>query len=1793
MQDQLREAYASGALHKLGAKDIEENKKWGSTNNIRLNPLHAERHISINGVKFSFSLSQGAEIPMEQVKDGLILDSVNGRWKLEGHNTADWSIDKPWYNSVNSIEGTASSSPTLQTSLWGALKRMGEKLKTVEAAKKRLVKTEKDLRDELEKPFESANRLNEQREKLSSVLAELEKTGDAAQTSAPSMDGISEDFPHFAYLTRQIAAEGSDKLVEKFQKQDLESRKNTFYIRTPDGFSPQKRAKSIKLSGFKGIEFFYTEDKKKSILNVYEASSGIRVGSGKTLNSAKDNSEKTLSERGEQALLDYFKEEGLKYGLSPRTQAIDADTTSLFEGLEVGNLVAFTRDKERYTGPIKTIKQDTGEIEIDTPDRLLVIPVRFIEQATQEDQAKYLALQKESSETSRQSIAPGFVDQPITEDDAESAVLEALGVEELPENIEFLSDPNLIKGSVSFHEGELPQVTINLAKHDSSESVKDTLIHELLHPVQENPALANAVGAVADMVSASDLARKQALGYNAAETPIEAANELIRKFYADHAQSNRFKRSIDNVIIWVKRALGVDLTARQAAIWLVRDAVKNNISTATGEAKSIGEVRPEDVGGGTVGAVFEKAISEEFNRPTEFAEADVADDAAAIRGGAYTAAELAEIGLPTVEFETEKHTRMLEGSAWESADEETGGRLLQKHQFLMDHSQEMFPNDAERAAVLGNWVNSLRNILGTMAERRANGMPVPFSEALQDELRGYVQAEARFWGQLLNSLRGVSKSILWAATSSGAKLRTMRSEAFGGQAVNQYLQLIKEHFQETWTDDQIDSLVRETNLLNRLRPVHEITSKQAVKLVRDTLRTPVRHVDEFAEVFSELFAAQFGIPVSPRVAEVFKTAVGKRLTKALKMSKEGAWARLDKKVKKALNKRSPLWRRISRLLDDGDLDFDKAIEAIARREGWVVPTIEDIDQFKALAARERELRTLKPDVIENIDKLPKSKRAAEKRRLQDELEAATDTSRSDIIKRMNNTWSRWTRPISWAAYLPWKFRLETVQNNAQAVNEWITANLLLKFGFAVRQVIDVGVQTISHDPTRALGTAMLTHQDDFAKGVFTPAFWADAGSALSTALRLRIKTTKHAIAAAKQALKGKGVIKHSEQVTNRLDIFERMLRKAEKLSDEGKNVQAFGLRLAAWMRSALLFSRAMDLLSTTGATYVEIAHRIRISMREQGKSRAEIEVQLDGIFGNMRAQWIDAYARAEQVFAAYGEDPNKADLDNAAGNIMRSRAYGALKIIDSKSDDFKSVAEYMASTIGWNEREAAGIGGMVAGILRTVQRGGESIGVPTAFISAFGNAIGIGINRKLTWMGLGKFAQINGQNPWFRTELDQQQRQVEGFIGAGLSSVLVALVMTGAIVVRGFWPRDEKEREKWRIEGRRPGTIEIPTGEDGEFFAVSLSVGPAALVAPSLVAAGELKKKIDEQTEKQAKLDADAKKRGMKPGKVDPLNAADMLEVAGSAMWASLMNSRTAGGLAGAFMQEGLFETKRFGATIVTDVTPGLPAWKDAMRAAGVYMNGRLATFGDMIFPTPWSGARRVTVLGDPSGSFDQVQQIVQTLSGGTAPGKVNPRLARNKPAYEALFSANWVPSPPNPARGYAIDRVYRPLTRPEMQRYTGLRADFFAKALAPVAPQIIALPQEQGEKIARKAFEDANNRALTAIGVDVQASSAPSSRPKSSQTIQVGKPISFRPRLSRPRLSRAVPKSPFGKLPGLSAVPSLKPVPVPRGATSPRLRTSRIRKPRVRKPSSSVKVRRGSLRRRVRLPRATVSRRR
>jgi hypothetical protein len=175
---------------------------------------------------------------------------------------------------------------------------------------------------------------------------------------------------------------------------------------------------------------------------------------------------------------------------------------------------------------------------------------------------------------------------------------------------------------------------------------------------------------------------------------------------------------------------------------------------------------------------------------------------------------------------------------------------------------------------------------------------------------------------------------------------------------------------------------------------------------------------------------------------------------------------------------------------------------------------------------------------------------------------------------------------------------------------------------------------------------------------------------------------------------------------------------------------------------------------------------------------------------------------------------------------------------------------------------------------------------------------------------------------------------------------------------------------------------------------------------------------------------------------------------------------------------------------------------------SGVVLDSKLATFTDFLLPLPTSGARRVNMLGDPAGTPDDLQRIVQTLSGGSYP-VIDTNAPQTRSAYEVLFASSVRPPSINPNRGYQIGGSYRPFTDSELERYSVERGQEYKAALSALGP-------DASDRDIRNALTEANNRALGKMGVTNSAT-----RTARTSTRRTRRPMRLRNMRSRGMRSR------------------------------------------------------------------------
>jgi len=823
--------------------------------------------------------------------------------------------------------------------------------------------------------------------------------------------------------------------------------------------------------------------------------------------------------------------------------------------------------------------------------------------------------------------------------------------------------------------------------------------------------------------------------------------------------------------------------------------------------------------------------------------------------------------------------------------------------------------------------------------------------------------------------------------------------------------------------------------------------------IADDLRASLREVltDEEIDRLPELIA-------DPAQRERIKAALKKALEK---VAPKGA---------KRFGRRN--WRTIESLIQGGILDDTEWFKELARKRGWKVPTDAEIEQMRKLADEEQALRKPTDAELAKVGEDPKARE-----RLLADIEAATRETRFKLQKRLAVMWSEMTKPVSLRDY--WAQR----QNNARFLNELMTANLLFRASFVSKQAIDVATQWFWRMPMRAVAQALTLRKNDLAAGKQVR-FWDDAQAALKDIYGDSIKSLKVATAKARAALAGRVEIRNVDRLMGSVSALDRLWLRADRAAEDGRNAEAFMWRAVAAIGFSYKVAGAFDYLHGTPAEWNERRFRVIEALRETGVDAAAARVQADWVMDGALAEYPEAVAMTRSMLEARGIPFTEQQLREDAWNMVERRQYQRIGDLGLPVDAIREQSDLYRNTLGWNEREMRGPGGLVGTLVHGVGAIGEGIGIPLA-MGRFGNAIAIGINRQLHKTPLYALANIRlpflrgGQesSPWSRTMTDIYERRLEAVAGTMLGSTMLTLAAAGLLKVWLKPPPDKEERELWEREGHKAGTVEIPMG-DGKYQVWSLTAGPFALVAPYLAAGGAINDLTVKREKQQAKLNAEAAKKGLTPAQLPPPDISDWFGVAAQAAQASVLGNRTASGWFNSITDYGTPNVKKFVASQFTPMVPGLPALQEVSRMAGVIIDPKKADVMDFLVPLPTSKARKYNMLGDPVGTQDDLQRVVQTLTGGTYPS-ISPGQAHEADAYKALFATGYRPPSIDPNAGHAIGGDFRPFTESELERYTAARSRNLREELGRLGPTADA-------KDAREAYQRANDAALRETGVTV-----------------------------------------------------------------------------------------------------------
>jgi len=129
-----------------------------------------------------------------------------------------------------------------------------------------------------------------------------------------------------------------------------------------------------------------------------------------------------------------------------------------------------------------------------------------------------------------------------------------------------------------------------------------------------------------------------------------------------------------------------------------------------------------------------------------------------------------------------------------------------------------------------------------------------------------------------------------------------------------------------------------------------------------------------------------------------------------------------------------------------------------------------------------------------------------------------------------------------------------------------------------------------------------------------------------------------------------------------------------------------------------------------------------------------------------------------------------------------------------------------------------------------------------------------------------------------------------------------------------------------------------------------------------------------------------------------------MMGIAGNAFYGALMGGRTASGLVSSLTDYGTFNAPKFAASLVSPLIPTLPAMQEVARAAGIHLDIEWPHSRTSCCPR-LGHSPTVNLLGDPAGTPDDGQRLMQMATGGTG-FIVDPQRAREAAGYDTLFAS-------------------------------------------------------------------------------------------------------------------------------------------------------------------------------------------
>lgn len=866
-------------------------------------------------------------------------------------------------------------------------------------------------------------------------------------------------------------------------------------------------------------------------------------------------------------------------------------------------------------------------------------------------------------------------------------------------------------------------------------------------------------------------------------------------------------------------------------------------------------------------------------------------------------------------------------------------------------------------------------------------------------------------------------------------------------------------------------------------------------LIKTVMATPYSRQSDFEHGFVQAAVKKFG--TSPAEAaglwKVFQSAIGTKMRDARARAAKTVLESLTPKERLVVKKRS-LQDIITRNANAGNFDDGDILRQIAAKHGWKPPSDEQVTHLKQLAGRSQELNELGTQQrlrIEINPDLTEAEKAAELRAQTQKKQAVLRAERAQIIKRMAAAWAEMTRPIGFRGFLgmgrPPGNQPSPAENLSRALMEQGTLNSLMTAGYTTfRLITHLTTQEWVQTMVQTVGRAWTTWENDRTASRDAN-LMADMATSVHDNLRALIASVAPAVRAARVELQGRGEGRNSEQAMEGVHALERLAAKAEALMKTGSPVdkaKAMALYFVSLPRLMTNYISAVDHIQGVPFETQELLNQTEIAMRESGAGRPQIELFKNELLQTIRTAQRTAILEAEQLFAQAGVTPTKTELAAAADRLAVRNAYLKVQSASMPADEFEARTEGMRKALAWQITPEHGIGGALAKISGTARQMAARQGLPLLPLM-LSNAMGQSVNYVLLTTPGYKAATVpltrgSGPSPWEPDSRGQKERMAMFVIVGSIAAPIMAMILAGAAKWVTSWPKSKAARDRFAAEGHKINTVEIQV-PGGGFIPISTTVGPFAVLRPWIAAAQAVRDVADKHQSAQEKENKVAESKGLTPQKLDGPGLPEVMASMVRNEFKAIVGSSVLQGAVASIEEKGDLVTAKGLAAAASSLVPGLKAYQEISRMAGVSLDPRLASVWDYMVPLPSSGARELNLLGDPVKTPDDVQRIVQSITSGSFPGVVNPTSDADARAYQTMAASGFTPSAINAGKGYAINGDYRPLNETELAAYAAQRGANLKAAVA-------ALPEGASKSDVASAFHQADGEALASVGAEQAA---------------------------------------------------------------------------------------------------------